>query len=256
MNIIGNIDFYDFSFNGHLLSEYGGMVGGTERLSTYPLLPQRSYTTERAIGQNGQTIFDSYLEPRQFEVPVFFEDIDYAGIRNIAGWLNTVDAVPFYFVDDTLKINCVLDSNGTALETISGPNGQTSLKFIAHDPFYYEITPTSYEYDISNSDKTELIELTNLGNVECYPQITIRGTGEISVSVLDNTGFELTKCTISNVTTNLIIDSIHHTCVTNTGGNLYSTFSGSFPIIPTGDYKIQIDGNVSKVIIIPNHRWV
>lgn len=89
MDKIKNINFYDFSFNGKKISEMGGIVGGSEPLTSYPLLPQRSYVTDRAIDQDGQTVFQSYLEPRTFEVPVFFEEIDKAGIRRIAAWLDT-----------------------------------------------------------------------------------------------------------------------------------------------------------------------
>ena len=61
-----------------------GIIGGSDPLTSYPLLPSRTYVTDRAIGQDGMTVFESYLEPRTFEVPVFFENIDDGGIRKIA----------------------------------------------------------------------------------------------------------------------------------------------------------------------------
>lgn len=84
MNILENINFYDFSFNGKKLSDFDGIIGGSDPLTSYPLLPSITYVTDRAIGQDGMTVFESYLEPRTFEVPVFFENIDDGGIRKIA----------------------------------------------------------------------------------------------------------------------------------------------------------------------------
>lgn len=257
MHDIGNIDFYDFYYNGHYLSEFGGIVGGSERLSNYPLLPSRQYVTDRAIGQDGATVFDSYLEPRKFEVPVFFEQIDYAGLRNIASWLNTKEPVDFYYKNDTLKISCVLDSAGTDLASIAGEDGQTSLKFIAHDPFYYQLEEDELSYD--NLSGSFAVDLENLGNVECYPQIEIIGTGDITVTCSDSDGNVLTTCTVSDVTSGCVIDGIYHTLTLASGANWINLFDGAFPIFPVGNFHLDItssENNLIRVNISPRYRFI
>lgn len=254
MKTIQNIDFLDFYFNGHYLSEFGGMIGGADRLSEYPLLPKRNFITDRAIGQDGNTVFDSYLDPRQFEVPIFFENIDSAGIRNIAAWLNVKEDVPFWYKGDSLKLSCTLDANDFSLETISGADGHTSLKFIAHDPYFYEVNPSAFEYELS--EKSNTISFENLGTVECYPLISIIGSGEITLSIIDSNKNELSKCTIKDVKQGVFLDSTQHTCYTVDLANSYQNFSGTFPIIPVGKSNIKVEGNVTTITVTPNYRWI
>lgn len=257
METIQKIDFLDFHFNGHDLSEFGGIIGGTDRLSEYPLLPKRNFITDRAIGQDGTTIFDSYLDPRQFEVPVFFEDIDSVGIRKIASWLNVKEDVPFWYKGDSLLINCTLDSNDFSLETISGMDGSTSLKFIAHDPYFYEKEPQSFEYDVKKGVLSSNYVHNNKGTVECYPLISVVGSGDISVSILNKSGdTELTRCTVKDVDQGIFIDSRDHTCYGLDLTNYYSKFSGTFPILPVDSSRIKVDGNVTTITITPNYRWI
>lgn len=261
MKSILDIDFTDFYFNGHYLSQFGGFIGGTERLSKYPLLPSRNYTTDRAIGQDGETVFDSYLEPRQFEVPIFFDKLDNIGIRKIAGWLNTKTDQWFFYKGDALKIKCTLDSNGTFLDQLGNSsnridNGFISLKFIAHDPYFYEITPTIYDYQ-SLTSTLNRFSFTNLGNEESLPFLSIWGNGTISIKVYsESLSNLLTSCTVTDLITGVELNTRYRTCTAQSGAPLFHKFSGKYPILPTGNYIIEIIGPVSRIKIDPNYRYI
>lgn len=256
MNVLKNIDFYDFSFNGKKLSEFHGIVGGSEPLTTYPLLPSRVYITDRAIGQDGMTVFDSYLEPRTFDIPVFFEDIDSAGIRNIASWFDVEEPAWFQFENDDVRIKCCLDSNGSALETIMGADGQANLKFIAHDPYYYEAIPTVHEYTgLSGSSFTQSYE--NKSQSISYPRIEIYGTDEIGITIKNSSGDIVSECTMSNVKSGVIIDSMSGDVFGASGASYYNNFSGTLPKIPKNDnYSLEVTGTVTRIKFTPNYRWI
>lgn len=258
MNLLKNIDFMDFYFNGHWLSEFGGIVGGTEPLKQYPLLPTRSYVTDRAANQDGQYVFGSYLEPRIFEVPVFFENIDDAGLRNIAAWLNSKEASWFYYKNDTLKIKCMIDGE-YLLDTISGENGQVYLKFIAHDPFYYEIDQTVTELKNTSNASVFSSTITNLGNQVSYPSIKVYGTGDIVIQTIIPDGADeivYSECTVTDVIAATTVDSLYCNCLSASGANWFSHFDGTFPVFPPGTFILRISGNTTKVEVTPNYRWV
>lgn len=256
MNLISNIDFTDFYFNGHFLSDFGGFIGGLDKLEQHSLLPSRIYTTDRAIGQDGESVFSSYLSPRTFELPVFFESLDYAGIRNIAGWLNTKQPEWFYFKGDTLKIKCTLDTNGTFLDTITLKDGYSVIKFIAYDPYYYEIVETVHNYS-SLTGTTHRFNLINKGNEESFPFVSIWGSGTVKINIYKNTTTHLyTSCEIKNLTSGVELDTKNRTCLTQSSGQMFHNFSGNFPVLPTGNYIIEIIGNVTRANIKPNFRFI
>lgn len=254
MNLLRNIDFIDFNFNGKWLSDFGGIVGGTEPLKQYPLLPTRSFITDRAADQDGQYVFDSYLEPRVFEVPVFFEDIDKAGLRNIAAWLNVEKESWFYFKDDDVKIKCMIDGE-YLLDTLSGGNGQVYLKFIAHDPYYYAIDNTVITKQHTESGTIFDVDITNSGNSKSFPTVKVYGTGDIVLQVIVSENI-LTECTITDVISNATVDSLYCNCLSGSGANWFDHFDGTFPEFPTGQFTLRISGTSSKVEITPNYRWI
>lgn len=140
MRDIDKIDFYDFNFNGHYLSEFGGIVADNEGGKiTYSLLPEREYVINHPFECDSTFVFKSRLKPRIWEVPIFFNDLDYAGIRKIAGWLNSPTTSQFFYKGDSLMINARINSEAINLGTYSGQEGLTKLQFIAHDPYYYDI---------------------------------------------------------------------------------------------------------------------
>ena len=255
MNILKNIDFTDFYFNGHYLSEFGGIVGGTERLKEYPLLPNRVYITDHAAHQDGEYVFGSYLEPRTFEVPVFFEELDKAGLRSIASWLSTKEDAWFWYKDDNLKIKCSLDGE-SLLESVAGYDGQVFLKFISHDPYFYQIEESQIIKQNLTSILNEFV-LENIGNQECFPTIEIVGTGEIKVSVLNTLKtITYTTCTISDVVSKITLNSKTCECTLGSGANWFDSFDGEFPVLPVGDYVLKIEGSIQTVKMNSNYRWI
>ena len=140
MRDIDKINFYDFYFNGHYLSEFGGIVASNDGGKIiYSLLPQREYVTNRTYGFDIEAVMDTRLSARPWEIPVYFENLEYSGIRRIANWLNVTEPKMFYFKGDSVYINAMIDSDSVNVNTYTGTEGLFVIKFIAHDPFYYDL---------------------------------------------------------------------------------------------------------------------
>lgn len=245
MNILSDINFMDFYYNGHYLSEYGGYVGSSDGgLKKYSLLPQRTYYTDKALGYDGNIVFGSYLEPRIFNVPIVFDNIDEFGIRSIAGWLNCPDVSKFYFLDDTLYINCCLDSNASDLDSISGKDGECELQFIANDPYYYNLNPSSYSFfDIK---KGNLFPMINAGNVKAFPKITVVNPSNdkftINVHDINKNIIASFGVKIPDSKDAIEIDSKYCTCIAGKR-NLFNCVSGEYLSFPTGVFYLSFDVN-------------
>lgn len=245
MKDIKLIDFNDFYFNGHYLTEFGGMIGDTDGGKlTYPLLPTRNYTTGKPFNYNGEIVFATYLSPRTWEVPVFFEDLDYYGIRRIASWLDSEQATEFYFKGDTIRIFARLDTDAFFLDTINGIQGLTSLKFIAHDPYYYDIRKSVCSKQSPQSG--QVYEFYNSGFVKTDSVIKVNGSGDIEVIIASYAGAEDTQMfTVKDVSGGFVVDTKAKVCIDGAGNNLFDKHTGAFPSLPPGEFTIRFNGNVT-----------
>ena len=248
------IDFTDFCFNGRYISDLGGMVGSNSGGSlTFSILPSREYITDRPFYYDGEIVFATKLNPRVWEVPVFFEDLSNINIRQIAAWLITDEDAPFYFKGDTARINCRLDSDAFYLDTYSGIEGLTSLKFIAHDPHYYDINST--QETLSVASVAEQPVFINTGNTLTPCKVKIRGNGTIRISVIAENEYN-SLCIIDNVVDGVIVDSERMTCTSLTGEDMYGSFSGIFPMIPSGKYRLTAEGAITtEITYYGKHMW-
>lgn len=234
-----NNHFDDFEFDGRKLSELGGFVGGDGGLKNYPIIPNRSYTIDKPIGSNITTVFDSSLEPRQFEVPIVFEKLTDGKIREVAMWLDSPKPKKFMYVGDSVYINACLDGD-FEFQSSSGIDGQVSLKFIAYDPFYYNNTQCSET--ISSLKSTTEYKYTNNGYGELPPIITLGCTGDIKLEILDKDKNVYTTTNITDITGGVTIDSINETCTLLSGANHFNKID-DFPLIPSGDFYIKVTGS-------------
>lgn len=234
-----NNHFMDFEFGGTKLSELGGFVGGNGGLKQYPLIPNRNYVTDKPIGSNITTVFSSSLEPRQFEVPIVFEQLTDGKIREVAMWLDSPKPKKFMYVGDTVYINACLDGDFT-FQSSSGVDGQVSLKFIAHDPYYYSTTEQSKT--ITNITSGTDYEYTNNGVEDLPPYITIGATGTVQLEVFDSNKKLYTSTIITNATGGVIIDSTNEVCTTLSGSNMFNDID-NFPLLPHGRFYLRVTGN-------------
>lgn len=97
---------------------------------------------------------------------------------------------------------------------------------------------------------TKPVKLYNKGDVKSLPIIDIYGTGEITVTIND------VDYTVQNVQGYVTINSeIQETYKDKTNKNNNALFL-EYPILNVGENSISFTGNVEKIVINPNWRWL
>lgn len=255
MNKFEGLTFDDFIFNGKKLSEFGGYVGSTDSgLKTYSLLPTRSYVTDKPLGSNITTVYDSSFEPRTFEVPIVFDQLTDGKMREIAMWLDSPTPSKFQWVEDNVYINACLDATDFNVQSSSGQDGQIPLKFICFDPFYYDLNET--QYTLTTVTSGNAYSYTNNGYGELPPNITISCGGTVKIEVLDSSNAVYTTTNITNITAGVKINSETLECTLLSGASHFQ-YIDNFPMIPQGQFKIKFTGsNVSNLILKYRQRYI
>lgn len=257
-----NVDIKDFYFNGRYLSSFGGYVGSSGGFQELTALPSREFITDRTVGQDGVSIFDSYLTPRTFVVPVVFHDITAVTIRDIATWLNVKTPTEFYWKNDDIKINVMIDGDSaSSFRLLAEKTGYAEIKFIAHDPYFYELDETIYSGSFTNIPYIGAfasIPSPNYGTESAYPIFTLNATGDIVIEIKDYLGNVVQRMTVNGVINNLYVDNKNRIITHNNGQSAYTLLLGNeFLYVPVGEYTIDILSTTGTTYIIhPKFRWL
>lgn len=113
----------------------------------------------------------------------------------------------------------------------------------------FEIQPFGYDIEPYIITKTTPFILINIGTFESEPIITVYGTGNITLYV--NNQSIVLKGITSDITINSEIQNAYSGSL-----SLNNKMSGDFPILNLGENNISWIGNVNKIEIQPNWRWV
>lgn len=262
MHNILNVDIKDFYFNGRYLSSFGGYVGSSSGLSELTALPAREYVTDRAVGQDGVSVFDSYLEPRSFVIPVVFHDLSAVTVREISTWLNTKTPTQFYWKNDDLKINVMVDGDSmSTFRLIAEKTGFVEIKFIAHDPYFYELDEIVFSGTftfIPYIGSFASIDINNYGSEVSYPIIDLNASGNIVIEIKDYLGNVVQRMAVNNAISDLYIDNKNRIITHNNGQSAYTLLLGNnFINIPVGEYTIEIVAmNGTTYSVYPKLRWL
>lgn len=107
-----------------------------------------------------------------------------------------------------------------------------------------------FKYGVSNSiNLTTADKVTNPGTLSCEPVITLYGSGDITLNIGNDT------VQLKGITEFVVVDSQLMECYKGTEFQ-NNKMTGEFPLLQPGDNNISWTGNVSKVIVQPNIRWI
>lgn len=104
-------------------------------------------------------------------------------------------------------------------------------------PFRYERSPETVTLTASGT-------INNPGTVDCYPTITVTGTGTLTI---DSDAYVFSE---SGVTMNSEIQECYAGTVSKN-----STVSGGFPILTPGVHTVTVGAGITSVAIAVNARW-
>ena len=113
----------------------------------------------------------------------------------------------------------------------------------------FEIQPFGYDVFEQTITKTAPFSLFNIGTFESEPIITIFGNGNITLYVNSQ------NVSLKEITDKIIIDSEMKNAYNNSVSLNYK-MSGDFPVLSLGENNISWIGDVTKLEIHPNWRYV
>lgn len=113
----------------------------------------------------------------------------------------------------------------------------------------FEVQPFGYDVFAQTITKTSPFSLFNIGTFESEPIITIFGSGNITLYVNNK------SVILSGISGSVTLDSEMQNAYSGST-SMNNKMSGGFPILSLGENYITWLGNVTKLKIQPNWRWV
>ena len=202
----------------------------------------KKYETIEVEGRDGAlTKFIGYQDLKfSLKFNILFQSDIKQKLREIKGLLSVAKTLAF---DDSpnffYKIKrCQISDT----ETIIKSHGSFSVEFHA-EPFELE-SSSVLEYE----NPSNLI-IRNNTSYFSQPVLKIFGQGNIKLFVND----ELVE--VKNINEGITIDSEMQEAYYN-NDNLNHQMLGSFPVFEIGENKIRTEGNIDKIEILPQWRWL
>lgn len=209
-----------------------------------PSIPSadKKYETIEVEGRDGAlTKFIGYQDLKfSLKFNILFQSDIKQKLREIKGLLSVAKTLAF---DDSpnffYKIKrCQISDT----ETIIKQSGVFSVEFIA-DPFEFE-SSSVLEYENPSN-----LLIRNNTTYFSQPIIKIHGKDNIKLFVNDD------LIEIKQINEGIVIDSEMQEAYYN-DSNMNHQMSGSFPTFEIGENRIRLEGNVNKIEILPQWRWL
>ncbi|MDU4051079.1 MAG: phage tail family protein [Clostridium perfringens] len=251
---MNNIDIYtDFNFGGKSLSDFQGCIHTTRNLFATSVIPERDIHSETLTGI-GEVYTGVTIKSRKWNLDIFFDEL--TDIRGIAEWLSSPIEKEFFFIGDSVKINCICE-NASELEMYADDKmrGEFTLTFVAFDPYYYNLNDKVLEFTTFSQE----IIFRNDGNRESFPvlEFELNGLQNVKFKLNDDNLFE-----VSEAQDKIVLNSIYHTC-NDANGNRRRSIVGSpaqffynLTLNPGRNVFQLINGSVEKLTIHCNSRYI
>jgi phage-related protein len=145
---------------------------------------------ETSIRGRGKPYFHGIdHEPIEFDLSFAFADkYDSRKIREVARWLMQDYYQPLYFSENEGRIFYCMPTGDSTLIHNGLNQGYLKIRMRCDSSYSYSpvYTEPTYDYSINGIDGTSF-EFTNLGDVDCYPEIWIEKVGLGSISISNET---------------------------------------------------------------------
>lgn len=125
------------------------------------------------------------------------------------------------------------------------------FKIFGDFPIIFYCRP--FKYAVENNIvtiNTSGTAITNPGSIDSEPIISIYGSGDIVFKI---NGQQLN---LKDISEKIIINSAIQDCYDDAGNNLNGKMTGEFLKLKPGENIIEWSGNVTKVELLPNWRWL
>ena len=229
-----------FEWNGTRCTEYGIVVSEQPPIT----IPQERSTQTKIPGRPGSLTAlegDDVYDDLTLTATCFIRDP--ALIPSIAAWLKGGGSVTF--ANRPGGFYHARISNQIPFEKIlrGNPHCSFAVNFRCSPPFWYVSNPD--EVTISNSSAV----VVNPGSVYAEPIIHVYGSGDATL-IVNDTFVELEGIEDSIVLNSVIQEAYKGEILLN------EKMDGEFPVLKPGNNRISYTGDVSRIVITPNWRYL
>lgn len=230
---------FDFA-NKNSFSDFGIYI---EKMPLIPS-PQRRVSYISMPGRSSSLLFDEGV----------YEDITLAvscGIKgNAADNIGKIKAWLFGSGESDLVFSFYPDRKYIA-QVVNRIDFEVVLRKISRFVIIFNCRP--FQYSLNNLPFTITSQNTNLinqGSIESEPIIEVYASGTVEILINEQ------KVSLENVPQKLIINSVLQEVYDESFNNQSILMQGDFPVLAVGDNNISWSGNVQKLVITPNTRWL
>lgn len=208
--------------------------------------PKRRVNTINIPGRNSNLIFDE----KTYEDITLTVECSVKDKQNLANKIDDIKAWLFETGESDLIFSFQEDRKYIA-QVVNSIDFKQIYKYFSEFPIIFNCRPFKYsvENNIINIIKTGT-KVTNIGTIESEPIISIYGSGDIVFKINEQ------QISLKGILNKIIINSIMQDCYDDEGNNLNGKMTGEFLKLKSGENIIEWSGNIIKVEIEPNWRWL
>lgn len=232
-----------FTFGGkNSFTDYGIIVSSRPSIAS----PKRRVSYIDIPGRNSSLRFD---EGTYDDITIVLE----CTIKERNTLIDKIDDIKAWLYE-TGESDLIFSFNNNKkyrAQVVNSIDFKTVFRYVAGFPIIFNCKP--FKYGTQNNlieitqSKTELV---NPGTIESEIIITVYGNGDIILKINGNV------VNLVGMKDKAIINSEIEDCYDDEGNSLNEKMIGEFPRLKPGVNNIEWTGDVSKVEILPNWRWL
>ena len=232
-----------FIFGGkNSYEDYGIVIAKRPNLPS----PKRRVHYMDIPGRHGRVQYDE----KTYEDITIVVECGLKDTENLVDRLDTIKAWLFNAGESDLIFSFGEDKKYIA-QVVNAIDFTQVYKYTSSFPVVFNCQPFKYavENEIIPINETGAT-VNNPGSLESEPVIYVHGSGDITLQV---NGLEVQLTGIQN---KIILNSEIQDCYDDAMNNLNSKMVGEFPLLKSGENIISWTGNVTKLEVLPNWRWL
>ncbi|MVX64222.1 phage tail protein [Clostridium chromiireducens] len=208
--------------------------------------PKRRVNTINIPGRDSNLIFDE----KTYEDITLTVECSVKDKENLANKIDDIKAWLFETGESDL-IFSFQDDRKYIAQVVNAIDFKQIYNYFSEFPIIFNCKPFKYamENSIINIIKTGT-SVNNLGTIESEPVITIYGSGDVVFKVNEQ------GISLKGITEKVILNSVIQDCYDDKGNNLNGKMSGEFLKLKPGENIIEWSGNITKIELLPNWRWL
>ena len=232
-----------FNFGGkNSYDDFGILIAQRPNIPS----PKRRVNTINIPGRNSNLRFDE----ETYDDITLTVECSIKDKQNLVDKIDDIKAWLFGAGESDLIFSFQDDKKYTA-QVINSIDFKQAYRYFSEFPVIFNCRPFKYSVDntaiIIDQSKTTVI---NLGTIESEPVISIYGSGDIVFKINEQ------QISLKGISEKVIVNSVIQDCYDDAGNNLNGKMSGEFLKMKPSENIIEWSGNVTKVELLPNWRWL